>query len=235
MARRWVLALVVPALLALALPPALHAQGGREWVRPYRQAPNYWELVGRLFGDSSAIADDPRLKAVAGPAVLTVAEIKSRAKPGETFASFAALTLNTDSDNIADAQEPRFVVRDVTQVRAILTGTQGIAVEARTGNSTFPHQQCIDGQMLRQAHLLDGRWQAVAACERTVFWSLWQRQTRLPFAGTYVVDGWTTLAISYERKTGEMSVTLQTQVQAPAPAPRRTARGRDTAPRSGQP
>ena len=72
--------------LGLALPVPLAAQATPEWSRPYLQAPEYWELVGRMFGESAAVNDDRSLKVITDPAVIGLASVKARAKPGETLA-----------------------------------------------------------------------------------------------------------------------------------------------------
>jgi len=197
------------------------------WVRPYPQAPEYWELVGRLFGDTSALADDPRFKTITDPAILAIASVTPRAKGGDTVASFAMLTYNGSPENLAELLDPRLVIKDLTQVRVVLAGTLGLMVDVRTGSSSAGHQQCVETRMPQFSYLLDGRWRAVAACEPAVFWSSWQRQPgRLPFTGgTYMVDASTILAVSYDRPRKELSVSLRSPAPAPAPARRSPRRG----------
>ena len=77
-------------------------------------------------------------------------------------------------------------------------GPSGVAVEWRSGSSSLNHKQCVDAWIARTAFLVDSRWRAVAACERAVVWSAWQRKVGPPepYTTTFVVDGWTALYAS---------------------------------------
>ncbi len=196
-------------LLLLAAPLSLAAQATPEWVRPYRQAPEYWELVGRMFGESAAINDDRSLKVITDPAVIGLASVKPRAKPGETLALFAEITYNTDANNQIDFVQPRLVVKEVREVRVVVTGRVGILVEWRSGSSSLQHKQCIDAAATRMSYLVDFRLRAIVACQGGVVWSSWRREPGISFTGTYTIDGWTTLELSYNATVDEVSVSLK--------------------------
>ena len=196
-------------LLLLAAPLPLAAQATPEWVRPYRQAPEYWELIGRMFGESAAVNDDRSLRVITDPAVIGLASIKARAKPGETLALFAEVTYNTDANNQIDFVQPRLVVKEVREVKVVVTGTVGILVEWRSGSSSLQHKQCIDAAATRMSYLVDFRLRAIVACQGGVVWSSWRREPGMSFTGTYTVDGWTALELSYDAATDDVSVALK--------------------------
>jgi hypothetical protein len=202
--------LLVAVLLAVVAAP-LPAQTGPEWVQPSARTPEYWELVGRMFGDTSAVNDDRSLRLITDPAVIGLASIKATARPREVLARFAEITYNTTDDNQIDFAEPKLVVKEVREVRVLLAGKAGIAVEWRSGSSSFQHKQCIDGWIARTAFLIDARWRAIAACERAVVWSAWQRPLGppLPLTTTHLVDGWTALDLTYDPAMDTVSVRLR--------------------------
>ena len=195
--------------LGLALPVPLAAQATPEWSRPYLQAPEYWELVGRMFGESAGVNDDRSLKVITDPAVIGLASVKARAKPGETLALFAEVTYNTDANNQIDFVQPRLVVKEVREIRVVVTGRVGILVEWRSGSSSFQHKQCIDAAGVRLSYLVDFRLRAIVACQGGVVWSSWRREPGMSFTGTYTIDGWTTLELSYEPASDVVTVSLK--------------------------
>jgi hypothetical protein len=192
------------------------AQTDAHWVQPYAELPAYWELVGHLFGRGSALNDEPRLKPITDLAVLEVATIQARARPGDTIASFAAITYNGGSDNLAQLEKPQLVVKDLTQVRVIKAGTLGLMVDVRTASSAEGHMECIYQWLRSRAFLADGLARAITTCDKAAFWSTWHLQPdRLPFKGTFVIDGSTVLDIDYDAATDEVLTSLRTPSTPP--------------------
>lgn len=186
----------------------LMAQGAVEWRRPYAELPEYRELIGRLFGDTAAVLDDPRFKVLSGPSVLALGIFRASAKPGQTFVSYGSVNYKSDINNMPDVQDTRMVFRDLTEVRFLLAGNAGIAIDVRNGTLSAEHQQCVDARLPRLAHMLDARWQALKACDRAVFWGFWQRKPPVPFSGRFVIDGVTTFDYAYDAAAGELRATL---------------------------
>lgn len=203
------------AALAVLLATPAAAQSVPRWTQPTDRLPEYWELIGRMFGDQAAINDDRSLRLITDPAVIGLANIKARSRAGEVFARFAEITYNTTTDNQIDFVEPKLVVKEVREVRVMKAGADGIVVEWRSGSSSLNHKQCIDVWMARTAFLVDARWRAVAACERAVVWSAWQRPLGRPrpFETTFEVDGWTALDIKYDPALDEVRVLLRNPQQ----------------------
>ena len=197
-------------LLILSAAPTA-AQSVPEWRQPTDRLPEYWELIGRMFGDQAAVNDDRSLRLITDPAVLGVANIQAKKRAGEVFARFAEITYNTTIDNQIDFVDPKLVIKEVREVRVMKAGTDGIVVEWRSGSSSVNHKQCIDVWMARTAFLVDARWRAVAACERAVVWSAWQRPIGRPrpYETTFEVDGWTALDIVYDPQQDEVRVALR--------------------------
>lgn len=210
------------ALVALVLvgsSAAASAQNDARWVQPYAQLPAYWELVGHLFGPGSALSENPDLKPITDLAVLEVGSIEARIHVGETVASFATITYNGGSDNLSELSDPHLVIKDLTQVRVNKAGTLGLTVSVRTASSSDGHMQCIYQLLKNRAFLADGLARAITTCDKAAFWSSWQTQPeRLPFAGTFVVDGSSVLDISFDEATEEVLTSLRTPA-TPPPAP----------------
>ena len=205
-------------LVVAAAAPAL-AQNDARWVQPYQQLPGYWELVGHLFGPGSALAEDPNLKPITDLAVLEVGSIAPRMPVGEPVASFATITYNGGSDNLSELSDPHLVIKDLTQVRVIKAGTLGLMVEVRTASSSDGHMQCIYQGLRNRAFLADGLGRAIFNCDKAAFWSSWQRQPeRLPFQGTFVVDGSSVLDLAFDPATEDVLTSLRTP-STPPPAP----------------
>ena len=210
-------ALVFLALLGSSA--VAFGQNDARWVQPYAQLPSYWELVGHLFGPGSALAEDERLKPITDLAVLEIGIIEGRAHVGENVASFATITYNGGSDNLSELADPHLVIKDLTQVRVSKAGTLGLTVSVRTASSSDGHMQCIYQWLKNRAFLADGLARAVTTCDKAAFWSSWQTQPeRLPFAGTFVVDGSSVLDFSFDEATDEVLTTLRTP-STPPPAP----------------
>ena len=168
--------------LSLAVATQAWAQEDARWVQPYPQVPTYWELVGRLFGDASALAEDPRLTLITVPAVLGVGSVQPRSQAGDTIALFATITYNGSSDNLPELDNPHLVVKDLTEVRVIKAGTLGLMVDVRTASSSDGHMQCVYQWLRSTAFLADGLGRAITTCNKAAFWSSWQRQPMvLPF------------------------------------------------------
>jgi hypothetical protein len=206
--------------IALLASLTLHAQSAPRWVQPYPQAPEYWQLVGRLFGDSTALADEPRLKRITDPAVLAVGTVKARVQAGETAASFAMLTYNGGPENLTQLDDPHLVIKDLTQVRVVIAGTLGLMVDLRTASSSEGHMECVYTWMRRTVFLVDGLARAITTCDKAAFWSSWQRQpARLPFTGgIFAIDPSTALEFGFDAATREILTSLKATSSAPPTA-----------------
>jgi hypothetical protein len=210
---------ILVVLVLLGSSAAAFAQNDARWVQPYPQVASYWELVGHLFGPGSALVEDERLKPITDLAVLEVGTIEARTPVGETVAAFATITYNGGSDNLSELSDPHLVIKDLTQVRVSKAGTLGLTVSVRTASSSDGHMQCIYQLLKNCAFLADGLSRAIVACDKAAFWSSWQTQPqRLPFAGTFVVDGSSVLDISFDEATDEVLTALRTPA-TPPPAP----------------
>src|SRR5690349_4452603 len=119
-------------LTVLVTASAALAQGAPRWVQPYPEVPGYFQLVGRLFGDTTALADDARLKRITDPAVLAIGTVYPRVQAGDTVAAFAMLTYNGGPENLSQLDDPHLVIKDLTQVRVVIAGTLGLMVDVRT-------------------------------------------------------------------------------------------------------
>ena len=206
-------------VLLLATPTAAHAQG--QWRHPYpEEAPDYWELVGRLFPETMALAQDPELKPITDPAGLAFGTVRPRAGAGDTIASFAMVTYNGSPENLSQLEKPRLVIKDLTQVRLIIAGRLGVMVELRTASSSEGHMECFYAALRRSAFLLDGLARAAGACDRGATWSPWQRQPeRLPFTGSFVLDGSTVLEFSADPTTQEITTSVRTRLASDVTRP----------------
>jgi hypothetical protein len=210
MRTRWTRSVLL--LLLVALPCAVRAQAPPpRWIQPYAAvAPEYWELVGRLFEDSMEVARDATLAPITAPAVLALATVKPRAQTGDVVASFANTTFNGSPENLAQLDDPHFVVKDLAQVRFIKAGTLGVMIDVRTASSSDGHMLCIYSRLQKSAFLLDGLARAITLCDNGATWSSWQRQPeRFPFNGTFALDGTTVLAFSLDPATDIVSTTIQ--------------------------
>ncbi|MGE3401775.1 MAG: hypothetical protein AB7K63_04250 [Vicinamibacterales bacterium] len=148
------LLLHVTFMLGLATATAV-AQTTPEWKQPTERLPEYWELIGRMFGDQAVINDDRSLRLITDLAVIGVANIKARSRAAEVFARFAEITYNTMDDNQIDFVEPKLVVKEVREIRVMKAGDEGIVVEWRSGSSSLNHKQCVDVWIARTAFLVD--------------------------------------------------------------------------------
>jgi len=200
-------------LTVLATASTALAQGAPRWVQPYPEVPGYWQLVGRLFGDATALADDVRLKRITDPAVLAIGTVYPRVQAGDTVAAFAMLTYNGGPENLSQLDDPHLVIKDLTQVRVVIAGALGLMVDVRTASSSEGHMECVYTWLRRTAFLADGLARAITTCDKAAFWSSWQRQpTRLPFtAGTFAVDPSTVLELTYDPTTRDILTSLRTQ------------------------
>jgi hypothetical protein len=199
-------------LVLVALPCAVRAQATPpRWIQPYpAAAPEYWELVGRLFEDSMEIARDTALAPITAPAVLALATVTPRAQTGDVVASFANMTFNGSPENLAQLEDPHFVVKDLAQVRFIKAGTLGVMIDVRTASSSDGHMLCIYSRLQKSAFLLDGLARAITLCDNGATWSSWQRQPeRFPFSGTFALDGTTVLSFAVNPATDVVTTTLR--------------------------
>jgi hypothetical protein len=208
--------LLFAAAFLIAVCSEAAAQSDARWVQPYPEIPAYWELVGRLFGDRSALAEDARLKTISDPAILAVGSVEPRSQLGVTAAWFATVTYNGSPENLAQLDDPHLVIKDLTQVRVIRAGTLGLMVDVRTASSSAGHMECIYQWLRSRVFLADGLGRAISTCDKAAFWSSWQRQpARLPFQGTFVVDGSTVLDIAYDPATEDVLASLRTPATPP--------------------
>jgi hypothetical protein len=211
MHKRWQLSALL--LCLMAGPGGARAQTAPppRWIQPYAAAaPEYWELVGKLFEDSMEIARDATLAPITAPAVLALATVKPRAQAGDVAASFVNLTFNGSPENLAQLEDPHFVVKDMAQVRFIKAGTLGVMIDVRTASSSDGHMLCIYSRLQKSAFLLDGLARAITLCDNGATWSSWQRQPeRYPFNGTFALDGTTVLAFSLDPATDSVRTTIQ--------------------------
>src|SRR5262245_22441856 len=98
---------VITCLALFVCAASAFAQAPPEWKQPTDKLPEYWELIGRMFGDTAAINDDRSLRLITAPAVIGVANVQATTKAGEVFARFAEITYNTTTDNQIDFLEPK--------------------------------------------------------------------------------------------------------------------------------
>lgn len=199
------------ATLMVLLAAPVTAQTSPQWMRPYPDAaPDYWELVGRLFPETMALADNPDLKPITDPAVLMFGTVRPHAEAGDTVASFAVVTYNGGPENLGQLSSPQLVIKDLIQLRLVIAGVYGVMVDLRTASSSEGHMLCFDAALRRSRFLLDGLMRAANACDRGATWSTWQRQPeRLPFTGTFVLDATTVLEFSVDPATRQITSSLR--------------------------
>jgi hypothetical protein len=186
----------IAAILALvaALHPTLSGQSTEAWIRPYDDAPLYWELIG-----------DPNLPRTvaqplfAGPQVRAVSLVRVSVQTGDIIASVVQYNFVLGQAGLLIGS----TVSDLAEVRFVGADAAGVTLEVRQVDpvpsfSTELHQ-CMKERATSYAHRLDARWQAVAGCWTHVRWKPWQ-QLRFPLRGSYVAPGGLPLVFEFTDK-----------------------------------
>jgi hypothetical protein len=203
------------AVLALASVISLAGQGqsGSAWAQPYRQAPSYWELVGRLFADSPDLRRDRGFRGFLDPSVLAAGSIKPNTKEGEILATFVRFLIVQEENRLNLNLPPdRLVTADVTQVLFTSADRDSLRIDVRTGNPSPEFQQCFDSRHQRFAHMVDVRLQAAMMCEGALFWTAWRMQATAldPTAQSMVrLDNLGTLVLTFNAKAAVLNGSIQ--------------------------
>ncbi len=189
-------------ICGLVMAVAVLAQDKARWMRPYTEAPGYWERITPSFPAS--------MRPLVGPHVDAAVAVNDEVMAGDRVVLLVTFNTLLEASTgrairmtFGGAQEARFVGAD----------TAGVTIATRDESSSLDTPTrafftCLDEHQQSLGYRVDARWQVVQSCLDTGFkWNEWTT-LRFPFSGVIRLERDLTLAFSYDAIGGVLRTTV---------------------------